>query len=80
MAEVAAGLVAAEQILATGVEAAAAVVVAKPSLPLKATLSQIPPPQSGADSHAQVSLLLLSTMAADRLKAALSHDHVTLSL
>jgi len=41
MAEVAAGAIAVEQVVMTGVEAAAAVAVAKPTSPLKGTLSQI---------------------------------------
>jgi len=41
MAEIAAGVLAAEQVISTGVQAAAAVAIAKPTLPLKASLSQI---------------------------------------
>ncbi|TLD16375.1 uncharacterized protein PgNI_00625 [Pyricularia grisea] len=41
MAEVAAGALAAEQVIMTGIEAGAAVAVAKPTQPLKASLNQI---------------------------------------
>ena len=41
MAEIAAGALVAEQVVATGVEAAAAVAIARPTQPLQATLSQI---------------------------------------
>lgn len=41
MAEAVAGIVAAEQIISTGVEAGVAVALARPTQPLKATLSQI---------------------------------------
>ena len=41
MAEIAAGVIAAEQVISTGIEAAAAVAVARPSLPLKGVLSQL---------------------------------------
>lgn len=41
MAEVAAGALAAEQVIMTGVEAGAAVAIAKPTQPLKASLNQI---------------------------------------
>lgn len=41
MAELAAGAVVAEQVISTGLEAGAAVSIAKPTQPLKATLSQI---------------------------------------
>ncbi|KAK2000298.1 kelch domain-containing protein [Colletotrichum falcatum] len=48
MAEVAAGAVVAEQIVATGVEVGAVVTVARPTQPLKVTLSQIATTQSPA--------------------------------
>lgn len=41
MAEIAAGALVAEQVVATGVEAGAVVAVAQPTQPPKATLSQI---------------------------------------
>lgn len=41
MAEIAAGALVAEQVVSTGLEAAAAVSIAKPTQPLQATLSQI---------------------------------------
>lgn len=41
MAEIAAGAVVAEQVVSTGLEVGAAVAVARPSQPLKASLSQI---------------------------------------
>lgn len=41
MAEVVAGAVVAEQVVSTGLEAGAAVAVARPTQPLKVTLSQI---------------------------------------
>lgn len=44
MAEIAAAAVVAEQVVATGVEAAAAVALAVPTLPLKIALTQLPNP------------------------------------
>lgn len=44
MAEVAAAAIAAEQVAATGVEAAAAVAIATPTLPLKIALTHLPNP------------------------------------
>lgn len=44
MAEVAAAAIAAEQVVATGVEAAAAVAIAAPTLPLKISLTHLPNP------------------------------------
>lgn len=45
MAEVAAGLWAAEEVVSTGVQAGVgAYMVAKPTMPLKATFTQISPP------------------------------------
>lgn len=41
MAEAVTGAIIAEQIVSTGVEATAGVAIARPTLPLKATLSQI---------------------------------------
>jgi len=41
MAEVAASLLAAEQVVSTGVEAGVAASIAKPTVPLKASFSQI---------------------------------------
>lgn len=41
MAEIAAGAIVAEQVISTGVEAGAAVAVARPTQPLKVSLSQI---------------------------------------
>ena len=41
MAGVAAGLIVAEQIIATGVEAAAAVAIAAPTQPVKVSLEQL---------------------------------------
>ena len=63
MAEVAAGAIAVEQVVMTGVEAAAAVAVAKPAGPLKGTLSQITVPleqdtlSSLARSHHTVTVI-----------------------
>lgn len=44
MAEAVAGAIVAEQIVSTGIEAGAVAAVARPTLPLKATLSPIPEP------------------------------------
>lgn len=41
MASIAAGALVAEQVVSTGIEAGVAVSIAKPTQPLKATLSQI---------------------------------------
>ena len=41
MAEIAAGVIAAEQVVSTGLEVGAAATVAKPTQPLTAVLSQI---------------------------------------
>ncbi|KAL8307088.1 hypothetical protein RB597_001229 [Gaeumannomyces tritici] len=63
MAEIAAGAIAAEQVVMTGVEAAAAVTVAKPTGPLKGTLSQVTVPleqdtlSSLARSHHTVTVI-----------------------
>ncbi|EJT75627.1 hypothetical protein GGTG_05560 [Gaeumannomyces tritici R3-111a-1] len=63
MAEIAAGAIAAEQVVMTGVEAAAAVAVAKPTGPLKGTLSQVTVPleqdtlSSLARSHHTVTVI-----------------------
>jgi len=46
MAEVAAGAIVAEQVVATGVEAAAIAAVAAPTQPLKVALSQLAKPAS----------------------------------
>ena len=46
MAEVAAGLIAAEQGVATAVEAAAVTAIAMPSLPLKLSLTRLPFPST----------------------------------
>lgn len=51
MAEVAAGALVAEQVVATGVEAAAVVAVATPTHPLKVSLTQLAAPS--ADEKAQ---------------------------
>jgi hypothetical protein len=44
MAEVAAAAIAAEQVVATGVEAAGVVAIAAPTLPLKISLTHLPAP------------------------------------
>ena len=51
MAEVAAGAVLAEQVVATGVEAGAAVAVTQPTLPLRGTFFQIASAQEQDDSY-----------------------------
>lgn len=48
MAEIAAGAVVAEQVVSTGIEAGAAVAVARPTQPLKVSLSQVATTQSPA--------------------------------
>ncbi|KAK4223682.1 hypothetical protein QBC38DRAFT_43847 [Podospora fimiseda] len=61
MAGVVAGAIAAEQIIATGLEAAAAVVIAAPTQPLKVSLTQLPKPEgysvSLARSHHTLTVL-----------------------
>ncbi|KAK4143421.1 uncharacterized protein C8A04DRAFT_37432 [Dichotomopilus funicola] len=51
MAEVAAAAIAAEQAVATGVEAAAAVAIAAPTLPLKISLTHLPNPAPEGSPH-----------------------------
>ncbi|KAL2130633.1 hypothetical protein VTI74DRAFT_6134 [Chaetomium olivicolor] len=51
MAEIAAAAIAAEQVIATGVEAAAAVAIAAPTLPLKVSLAQLPNPAPEGSPH-----------------------------
>ncbi|KAK4033720.1 hypothetical protein C8A01DRAFT_39806 [Parachaetomium inaequale] len=51
MAEVAAAAIAAEQVVATGVEAAAAVAIAAPTLPLKISLTHLPNPAPEGSPH-----------------------------
>ncbi|KAL2193827.1 hypothetical protein P885DRAFT_44356 [Corynascus similis CBS 632.67] len=51
MAEVAAAAIAAEQVAATGVEAAAAVAIATPTLPLKIALTHLPNPAPERSPH-----------------------------
>lgn len=53
MAGVVAGAIAAEQIVATGLEAAAAVVIAAPTQPLKVSLTQLPKPEGDSASLAR---------------------------
>lgn len=50
MAEIAAGALVAEQVVSTGLEAAAVASVARPTLPLKASLSQIASSPAGDSS------------------------------
>lgn len=50
MAEVVAGAVVAEQVAATGIEAGAALAVAQPTLPLRATFHQIASAQEQDES------------------------------
>lgn len=52
MAEVAAAAIAAEQVVATGVEAAAAVAIAAPTLPLKIALTHLPNPAPEGSPYA----------------------------
>ena len=52
MAEVAAAALAAEQVVATGVEAAAAVAIAAPTLPLKISLTHLPNPAPEGSPYA----------------------------
>jgi len=54
MAEVAAGALVAEQIVATGLEAGAAVAIATPTQPVKVSLMQIA--RTAADDKSYVSL------------------------
>ncbi|KAF4446725.1 Tip elongation aberrant protein 3 [Fusarium austroafricanum] len=63
MAEVAAGVIAAEQVVSTGIEVGAAATVARPSQPITALLSQIASTPKEDDSH--------------RLSLARSHHTVT---
>ena len=56
MAEVAAGALVAEQVVATGVEAAALVAVATPTHPLKVSLTQLAAPS--ADGTSQYVLII----------------------
>ncbi|KAG7294083.1 hypothetical protein NEMBOFW57_004145 [Staphylotrichum longicolle] len=51
MAEVAAAAIAAEQVVATGLEAAAAVAIAAPTLPLKISLTHLPNPAPEGSPH-----------------------------
>ena len=51
MAEVAAGALVAEQVVATGVEAAAVVAIATPTQPLKVSLTQLAPPAAAESSE-----------------------------
>ncbi|KAH6847628.1 hypothetical protein B0I37DRAFT_354350 [Chaetomium sp. MPI-CAGE-AT-0009] len=55
MAQVAAAAIAAEQVVATGVEAAAAVAIAAPTLPLKIALTHLPNPAPEGSPHPALS-------------------------
>lgn len=61
MAEVAAGALVAEQIVATGVEVGAAVAVAAPTQPLKVSLKQLARATSEDTTYALTLLLLITS-------------------
>lgn len=59
MAEIAAGALAVEQVVSTGIQAGAAVAVAKPAQPFKASLNQIATSPAEDSSYASPIILVL---------------------